>query len=158
VLTQAWHWCPDFNAALTHIAGSLRPGGVLALIWNLEDRDAAPWVARLRDIYEVYESGTPQYRLMQWHAMYETCAYHTYFDALTPMHVKHELPTTVDGVIERVLSKSYISVQNEATRSTLVERVRALFTEDHSKLGLRWLDKSKGIFAYPYGTGVFLET
>ncbi|CCV00114.1 unnamed protein product [Malassezia sympodialis ATCC 42132] len=40
VIAQAWHWCPDFDAALRHIAASLRPGGVLALLWNLEDRDA----------------------------------------------------------------------------------------------------------------------
>lgn len=39
VVAQAWHWCPDFNRALAHIAASLRPGGVLALLWNLEDRD-----------------------------------------------------------------------------------------------------------------------
>lgn len=43
VIAQAWHWCPDFDAALRHIAASLRPGGVLALLWNLEDREAGMW-------------------------------------------------------------------------------------------------------------------
>lgn len=60
VIAQAWHWCPDFDQALAHIATQLRPGGVLALVWNLEDRDAAPWIAKLRDLYEKFEDGAPQ--------------------------------------------------------------------------------------------------
>ena len=59
VIAQAFHWCPDFDAALRSIAAHLRPGGVLALLWNLEDR-SAPWVGRVRDRYELYEQGTPQ--------------------------------------------------------------------------------------------------
>lgn len=43
VIAQAWHWCPDFDRALSQIAQSLRPGGILALIWNLEDRDAGTY-------------------------------------------------------------------------------------------------------------------
>lgn len=40
IVAQAFHWCQDFDAAVTQAANSLRPGGVLALLWNLEDRDA----------------------------------------------------------------------------------------------------------------------
>lgn len=60
VIAQAWHWCPDFERAIAHIASTLRPDGVLALVWNLEDREGAPWVAALRDLYEQYEDGVPQ--------------------------------------------------------------------------------------------------
>jgi hypothetical protein len=66
------------------MADALRPGGVLAIFWNLEDRDGgkytsvdgvmpyantdstssclgtAAWVAKVRDFYEKYENDTPQ--------------------------------------------------------------------------------------------------
>jgi SAM-dependent methyltransferase len=35
---QAFHWCPDFARASAEFGRILKPGGVLALIWNLEDR------------------------------------------------------------------------------------------------------------------------
>ncbi len=60
LIAQAWHWCADFDAALREAARALRKGGVLALLWNLEDREAAPWVARARDLFERYEDDAPQ--------------------------------------------------------------------------------------------------
>lgn len=67
---------------MNNIAKALKSGGVLALLWNLEDREAgelrgvvvvpgdvltcaswdssANWVAQVRDLYEVYENNTPQ--------------------------------------------------------------------------------------------------
>lgn len=65
VIAQAFHWCADYNVAFEKFSHALRKGGVVALIWNLEDRDAAQWVAEVRDLYEVYESGSPQCK-WQW--------------------------------------------------------------------------------------------
>lgn len=38
LLLKAFHWCPDFDAALTEFARVLKPDGVVVFIWNLEDR------------------------------------------------------------------------------------------------------------------------
>lgn len=55
----AFHWTGhDGTSAITEIARVLKPGGVAVFIWNLEDREQA-WVAKLRDLYEVYEDGEP---------------------------------------------------------------------------------------------------
>ena len=80
---SAWHWvgdkAEDHNAAMTELARVLKPKGILAVsaarhnaselmcgqwIWNLEDQDAAAeWVRPVRDVYEKYEGGSPQYRV-----------------------------------------------------------------------------------------------
>ena len=59
-IAQAWHWCEDWNGALAQLAKVLKPGGVLAIVWNLEDREAAHWVAAVREAYEVYEGTSRQ--------------------------------------------------------------------------------------------------
>ena len=35
---QAFHWCPDHEAAIKEFSRILKPNGVVILIWNLEDR------------------------------------------------------------------------------------------------------------------------
>jgi hypothetical protein len=35
---QAFHWCLDYDAAAAEFSRILKPGGIVALIWNLEDR------------------------------------------------------------------------------------------------------------------------
>jgi SAM-dependent methyltransferase len=39
-IAQAWHWCEDWDAALKTIAQVLKKDGILAIVWNLEDREA----------------------------------------------------------------------------------------------------------------------
>lgn len=39
-IAQAWHWCEDWNGALKTIAQVLKEDGILAIVWNLEDREA----------------------------------------------------------------------------------------------------------------------
>ncbi|MGP3536228.1 class I SAM-dependent methyltransferase [Microbacterium sp. RD1] len=45
VFGQAWHWV-KIEAACAEAGRVLRPGGVLALVWNIRD-DREDWVARL---------------------------------------------------------------------------------------------------------------
>lgn len=59
-IAQAWHWCENWNGALEQLANVLKPGGILAIVWNLEDREAAKWVAAVREIYEEYEGNSRQ--------------------------------------------------------------------------------------------------
>ena len=38
VIAQAYHWCPDYSKAAEEFSRILKPNGIVALIWNLEDR------------------------------------------------------------------------------------------------------------------------
>ena len=35
---QAFHWCPEYDRACAEFARILKPNGMVAFIWNLEDR------------------------------------------------------------------------------------------------------------------------
>ncbi|SNX85445.1 uncharacterized protein MEPE_04154 [Melanopsichium pennsylvanicum] len=157
VAAQAWHWCSDFDAALQQVSKALRPQGILALIWNLEDREAAPWVAQIRDLYEPYEDNTPQYRHMYWHAMYKTPTCSSHFKADEPRHYHRIIPTTLQAVIDRVLSKSYISVLPKQKQNKLVKDITDyLNNTPDEQLGRKWIDKEQGIWEYPYRTDLFI--
>jgi SAM-dependent methyltransferase len=47
-VAQAWHWV-DPAAAVPEVARVLRPGGTLALLWNIRD-ETAPWLAELSQV------------------------------------------------------------------------------------------------------------
>ncbi|ETS59529.1 hypothetical protein PaG_06448 [Moesziomyces aphidis] len=157
VVAQAWHWCQDWDGALKQVANALRAKGILALIWNLEDREAAPWVAKIRDLYEKYEDNTPQYRHMYWHAMYKTPTLASEFVADEPRHYHRTIPTTIQGVIDRVLSKSYISVLPQEKQDQLAKDIKNyLDTTPDEVLGRKWIDKEAGVWEYPYRTDLFI--
>lgn len=50
---QAWHWV-DPDVGFTRAHELLKPGGVLALMWNLEDPDQPDRLAGLDEVYEQF--------------------------------------------------------------------------------------------------------
>jgi len=151
VVAQAFHWCPDYDKAAAEFARVLKPDGIVVLIWNLEDRDAAAWVAQLRDCYEQHEHGTPQFRLNLWQETFSTPSYNANFRNPITDNSTYTLPGTRDIVVDRACSKSYIAVLPEAKKDEVVRDVEQIIDRGD---GLVWTDKEKGIFEYPYKTYV----
>jgi len=149
IVAQAFHWCPDYDKAAKEFARVLKPGGVVALIWNLEDRDGAAWVAQLRDRIEGHESGTPQFRLNLWRAVFSTPSYTSHFQPHEEQTLTYALPGTRDIVINRALSKSYIAILPPAEKEKVVQDIDEILRKGEGK---KWTDESQGIFEYPYGT------
>jgi len=151
VVAQAFHWCPDYDAAMAEFARVLKPDGVAVLIWNLEDRDGAPWVAELRDLYEAHEQGTPQFRKGLWRKVFDTPSYQKYFQTAEESVWSYHLPGSLDIVTNRVFSKSYIAVQSDEEKEKVKAHVNAIIDKGEGKV---WIDEKEGVFQYPYKTFV----
>ncbi|CAG7846121.1 SubName: Full=Uncharacterized protein {ECO:0000313/EMBL:CCA66813.1} [Serendipita indica DSM 11827] len=149
-IAQAFHWAhPNYDEAMKEIARVLKPDGVAFFIWNMEDRQTG-WVAKVRDLYEAYEEDTPQFRLNKWEATFQTPSYLSHFDAPVRFETEWHVPTTITGVQERVLSKSYITQIPPEAKSKLAEEIEATLRESEKA----WIQEEAGIFEYPYKTTV----
>ncbi|TFK76399.1 S-adenosyl-L-methionine-dependent methyltransferase [Pluteus cervinus] len=153
IIAQAFHWCADYDQACREFARILKPEGVVALIWNLEDRDGAKWVAELRDTYEQHEAGTPQFRKDLWRQTFATPGYLEFFKPPIEKVWTYTLNATVESVVNRVLSKSYVAVLPEEEKLQVQDNVRTIVGRGDGKI---WIDEDKGVFEYPYKTWVVL--
>ncbi|RFA12213.1 hypothetical protein B7R22_17455 [Subtercola boreus] len=135
---QAWHWV-DVPAASAEVARVLKPGGLLALVWNIRD-ESVDWVARLTGIIEPsaaeqYDSRTP-----------------TISAPLAPSaHVEFfwDNPLSRQQLLAMVTSRSYIIALQPEGRSNVMRRVERLLDE-HPDLA------SHTTYTMPYVTRVTL--
>ncbi|CAM6096933.1 unnamed protein product [Calypogeia fissa] len=135
--------------ALKEIHIVLKPRGKLGLIWNLEGRNSAKWVASLRQLYEKYEMGTPQYRLGMWEEVWGTEEAKKLFTELHEAQFQHVQLCTEDVVWGRVVSKSYVACRSDEEKETLRAQVlEVLRSADLER------DPAIGIVKYPYQTYV----
>ncbi|KAJ7273741.1 S-adenosyl-L-methionine-dependent methyltransferase [Mycena haematopus] len=153
VVAQAFHWCPDFGRASEEFGRILKPGGVLALIWNLEDRDAAKWVAQVRDRIEQYEQGSPQYRLGLWRKAFDTAEYQKAFESPQEQSWSAPLPASLEIVVDRACSKSYMAILPADQKLKVREDLAAVVNRGEDKV---WINENEGIFEYPYQTVVVI--
>ena len=124
VVGQAFHWF-DHGPALDELARVLRPGGVLALIWNVRDQ-SVEWVRRWTDIVRDPHGSTPRHHDMIWRRAIEDDHRWTVFEDWA---IPNPWPTTRQGVVDRALSVSYVGAMAEADRAELATAVGALVAE-----------------------------
>lgn len=117
------------------------------------DRDRATWVAQNRDIYEVFESGSPQFRLGLWRATWSTPGYQANFEPAEENVWSYVLPGTRDIVIDRACSKSYIAILEPEARQKVIDDLDEVLKR---KENFTWIDEEKGIFEYPYQTFLYI--
>lgn len=124
------------------MARVLKPNGVIALVWNLEDRSAR-WVADLRDGYEKHEAGTPQARLGLWKSIFDTTFYHETYEEAKLEQFHRNLPSNEQGVVDRILSKSYITALSEEEQEKVAQEMREIVRRGEGK---KWIDEKEGTF------------
>lgn len=143
VCAQAFHWFAS-NAALDEIHRVLKPGGKLALVWNLRDA-RVPWVARLDGIVNVLQGDTPRYYTGAWRQVFP----HPGFGPLQEQHFSQGHSGSVENVIfNRVRSTSFIAALPEAERQAVDRQIAALIDSEPQLRG-------RAEVTVPYETAAF---
>lgn len=145
-VAQAFHWF-DPHAAVASLARCIRPGGVLAVLWNVRDERVA-WVRALTKIIDPFETDgkhVPRYRDRSW------CAGFTPDGPFATEGV-HDLANQqemdIAGLRERVASVSFIAVLPHDARAAVLDSVTSL--AQHPDLA------GQQRFVFPYVTEVHL--
>lgn len=143
VVAQAFHW---FNGdlALKEIHRVLKSNGRLGLIWNARD-ESKSWVAELTKIIDPYESGAPRYKSMNWKHSFEQSKI---FKPLQLKQFSYIQSGTIETIVDRVASISFIASLDEKVQSTVLNQVRHLLLSHPDTKG------SKEIHL-PYQTDVY---
>ena len=122
---QAMHWF-DLDRAMPEIARVLRPGGVLAGLWNVDDNRVG-WVADLAEMSKRKASIT----LLRWREgagrsrqqrLLETGS--RVFHAAEEGEFGHGQARTADSLLATIATHSHLLVMDEAERAGLLARVR----------------------------------
>jgi len=124
VAGQAFHWF-DVDATLKELARILRPGGRVALVWNVRDRSGDPFMAGYEAL--LARHGT-DYRNVGAHGIDDVTRTRLFgpgrgrYDALA-----NEQRLDRDGLVGRVLSASYAPEPGADGHEAMVESLHALF-------------------------------
>jgi len=118
VCAQAFHWF-DHDVALPEIARVLRPGGVLALVWNARD-EAIPWVRKLGAIIGSADNRTD---------LAEPAEASAHFGPVEQQEFRFWQALRRDDLFDLVRSRSYVALLEGAEREELLTRVGALYDD-----------------------------
>jgi SAM-dependent methyltransferase len=125
---QAWHWF-DADRTFAEIARVLRPGGVLAVMWNGDDTQV-DWVLGL------YEAGRWKSTVVRVPDEEPRLPAHPAFAADGFAQFANPIPTTVDGLVASLRTHSWALTAEPAEREATFDRIRAyLATREETASG-----------------------
>jgi SAM-dependent methyltransferase len=117
---QAFHWF-DKGAALAEMARIVRPGGGIALFWNVRDEERSPFVADYHRILERY-GGVAEGKYLQAgrssgrSATRDAITAADGFEAPQLHELQHELPATGEGFVGMAFTASYVRALDPAAQ------------------------------------------
>ena len=120
-VAQAFHWF-DLDRALPEIHRVLRSGGALALVWNMRDLDD-PVQRGVEELLAPLRGRVTAQREGKWRAPF---AASPLFGDLETAEFRYEQRFTVEDLVDRVASTSFVAAMDPTERAPLLDRVRAL--------------------------------
>jgi SAM-dependent methyltransferase len=121
VVGQAFHWFAN-DDALAEIHRVLKPGGALGLIWNGRVADD-PVQAQIDRLVEPLLGDATPYFDDSWRRVLERSAL---FGPIEEARFDHGQEVDEQGLVDRVLSTSYVAAAPDAVRRELEARLREL--------------------------------
>jgi len=121
VAGQAFHWFANATA-LGDLARVLRPEGRLGLVWNRRDHDQ-PLQAAVERVIAPYRATAPEHGSNAWRSAFTPAAP---FEPADEHCMAHQQEFDVDGLVDRVLSISFVAALDDDERGAIEARVRAL--------------------------------
>jgi SAM-dependent methyltransferase len=143
---QAAHWF-DAPRAVAEFHRVLRPGGRIALIWNVRD-ESYDWVRKVTEIIDPYERqhDTPRYKHRAWQPAFDEA---TLIKKVAEMRFAYAQPMTVDAFLDRFNSCSFIAILDDDAKGEVIGKLRDL-TQTHPDLA------GRARFDQPYVTEVYV--
>ena len=121
VVAQAFHWF-DTSAALAEFHRVLRAGGRFAVIWNRRRQDQ-PLHDAIDEIIGPYRGNTPSHARGEWR---DPLSASGLFTALGEVEFSNDQIVDADGLLDRVVSISFIAALAPAEHERVVARIREL--------------------------------
>jgi SAM-dependent methyltransferase len=123
-VAQAFHWF-DGPAALAELQRVLRREAWLAVVFNRRDL-STPVQAAIDELLRPYRADTPSWATHGWDEALQTT---TRFVSEAPIRYPWVQHLTVDGLVARVRSISFVSKLAEPTRDDVLATVRDLHAQ-----------------------------
>jgi SAM-dependent methyltransferase len=139
VVAQAFHWF-DAPAALEEIHRVLVEGGRLGVLWNERD-ESVTWVAELGKVMH-WPTRQPYPVGQDFTAVLASGP----FVNIESRKFAHRQVLDHEGLVQRVLSTSYVAVMDDEEQSSVIREVK------------RVVDPLPAIFELPYVTDVYRAT
>jgi SAM-dependent methyltransferase len=117
-VAQAFHWF-DRDAAFAEIHRVLRPGGSLAVVWNVRDL-SDPLQAAIEELI------LPLRRAVEADMHWDPVLRHPLFTDFEERRFRHAQPVDRQALLDRVGSTSFVAALPADERRALLDRVRAL--------------------------------
>ena len=127
-VAEAFHWF-DLERAAAEIARVLRPGGGLAVMWNLVRDDGEPWFEDLVALvleHRVDGTGETRRDTVPWRAALEA---EPRLGPLSDEEAPHQQWIDRDGIVAQIASYSSIGSLPAERRATALAAARALLEQ-----------------------------